>query len=75
MIGRIAVIGAEPQVAGFALAGALTVPARTAEDARAAWAALPTDVALVVLTADAAEALSDELRDPSASRLTAVMPA
>ena len=72
MPGRVAAIGEESRVGGFALAGALTVPARTADEARTAWAALPPDVALVVLTAAAAEALADELGD--SPRLTAVMP-
>lgn len=74
MAGRIVAIGNESRVIGFALAGVLPVPVRTAADARAAWAALPTDVALVVLTPAAAEALAEELSHPSV-RLAAVMPA
>lgn len=73
MPGRVAALGEEPLVAGFALAGALVVPAGTAVEVVSAWAALPSDVALVVLTPAAAAALGDELPGPS-SRLTAVMP-
>jgi vacuolar-type H+-ATPase subunit F/Vma7 len=72
--GRIAAIGAEPRVAGFALAGVVPIPTGTAQDVRAAWAALPDDVALVLLTPEAAEALAAELADPAPPRLTAVMP-
>jgi hypothetical protein len=68
------VLGAEPRVVGWALAGVLPVPVGTRDEARAAWAALPGDVALVLLTADAAEALAAELADPTSDRLTAVMP-
>ena len=74
MAGRVAAIGEEPRVVGFALAGVLTLPARTPEEVVAAWAALPTDVALVVLTPAAAAALTEELADPSTTRLAAVMP-
>jgi vacuolar-type H+-ATPase subunit F/Vma7 len=72
--GRIAAIGQEHRISGFALAGGLSVPTGTAQGVRAAWAALPDDVVLVLLTPEAAEALADELADPSSSRLTAVMP-
>lgn len=74
MADRIAAIGEEARVVGFALVGVLALPAPTAEDAVAAWAALPADVALVVLTPEAAAALADELADPASSRLAAVMP-
>jgi vacuolar-type H+-ATPase subunit F/Vma7 len=72
--GRIAAIGEESRVIGFALAGALAVPARSATEVHEAWSALPDDVALVLLTPEAAAALADELADPSSSRLAAVMP-
>ncbi len=69
-MGRVAVIGAEPLVQGFALAGAVLAPAEDPAAVRHAWAALPADVVLVVLTADAADALDGE----NAGRLVAVMP-
>lgn len=74
-MGRVAVLGEEPRIQGFALAGALVVPAATADAVRAAWAGLPEDVVLVVLTAAAAEALDGGPGDPDGTRLTAVMPA
>ena len=73
-MGRIAAIGAEHRVQGFALAGALLVAAETPDAVRSAWAALDPDVTLVILTPSAAAALGDRLDDPSSTRLTAVMP-
>lgn len=70
---EVAVIGAQPHVAGFALAGARVVPAETAEQVRAAWAALPSTVGFVVLTRTAAEVLAADVRQPNAP-LTVVMP-
>ena len=43
---------------GFALAGARIFPAENAQEARAAWRALPDSVAVVILTAAAAAALA-----------------
>jgi vacuolar-type H+-ATPase subunit F/Vma7 len=71
--GSIVALGEEALVAGFALAGAHTVAAATADDVRAAWQALPSDVALVVLTAAAGAALEDRLGRPE-SPLWVVMP-
>lgn len=73
--GRIAAIGEEARIAGFALAGAATLVAESPEAARAAWAALGEDVVLVLLTPPAADALGTELTDPASPRLTAVLPA
>ena len=70
--GRVAVLGEEPRVQGFALAGALVLVAGDAAAVRSRWAALPTDVPVVVLTPGAAAALRDRLPDPH--RLTVVMP-
>jgi vacuolar-type H+-ATPase subunit F/Vma7 len=70
---EVAAIGAMPQVGGFALAGARVYPADTAEQARAAWDALPDTVAVVILTEAAAEALGAE-RAPPPTPLTIVMP-
>jgi vacuolar-type H+-ATPase subunit F/Vma7 len=56
---RVAVIGAGPRVGGYALAGVLVVEAATAAGVRAAWRDLPADVGLVLLTAEAAEALAE----------------
>ena len=69
---RVAVVGEQVRVQGYALAGAQVLVAEDAPAVRAAWASLDGDVAVVVLTDRAAAALGDELerRWP----LTVVMP-
>jgi vacuolar-type H+-ATPase subunit F/Vma7 len=57
-MGRVAAIGEDVRVQGFALAGVLVLPGDTPADARASWAALPADVDVVILTPSAAEALT-----------------
>lgn len=54
-----AVIGEAVRTEGFALAGAVVLTAEDAEQAHAAWHALPDDVAVLVLTARAAAWLGD----------------
>ena len=56
---RVAVIGEEARVRGFALAGALVFAAEDPAGARAAWRSLPPDVAVVVLAPRAAGWLRD----------------
>lgn len=56
-MGTVAVIGEETRVRGFGLAGAVVLVADTPAAARAAWAALPRDVSLAILTPAAASAL------------------
>jgi vacuolar-type H+-ATPase subunit F/Vma7 len=56
---RVAVIGEEARVRGFALAGALVLAAEDAAEARAAWRSLPPDVAVAVLSSRAAGWLRD----------------
>lgn len=56
-MGRVAVIGEGTAVAGYALAGALVLTAEDAAAVRSAWAGLPDDVVVVVLTAAAERAL------------------
>jgi len=53
-VSRAAVIGEAMRVEGYALAGAVVYPAEDADQARAAWRSLPSDIAVVVLTARAA---------------------
>ena len=73
-MGRVAAIGAPGRrLGGFALAGALVLPAEDDDAVRGAWAALPADVAVVVLTAAAAAALGRPPR-PADAPLTVVMP-
>ncbi len=70
---EVAVIGRPSEVAGFALAGARVLPARTEAEAEAAWAGLTDAVSVVVHTAETARVLAEERRRPQAP-LTVVMP-
>jgi vacuolar-type H+-ATPase subunit F/Vma7 len=54
----VAVLGEAARTAWFALAGADVYPAEDASQARAAWASIDPDTAVVVLTPMAADALS-----------------
>ncbi len=72
-MGGIVVIGEPALVAGYAMAGATTMPARGPDEVRRAWEALPSGTTLVILTAAAADALGGRLN--KADPLTAVMPA
>ncbi|MBE1588922.1 V-type ATP synthase subunit F [Nonomuraea angiospora] len=67
---NVAVIGETVRVAGFRLAGAVVLPADTHDAARAAWASLGDDVAVVILTPEAAEAVGER----AGERTTVVMP-
>jgi vacuolar-type H+-ATPase subunit F/Vma7 len=58
--GGVAALGERARVVGFGLAGALVRVAESPDAVRAAWSALPGDVAVVVLTPAAAEALGAE---------------
>jgi vacuolar-type H+-ATPase subunit F/Vma7 len=72
-VARAAVIGEAVRTAGFALAGAIVLPAETSDEARAAWRSLPADIAVVVLTPRAAAWLGDEPRSRH-DVLSVVMP-
>ena len=67
---RIAVLGESPRIDGWALAGAVVLPAAGADAVQQAWEALPADVEVVVLTPGAAGALGERVGD----RLTVVLP-
>lgn len=71
--GAVVALGVPEELAGFALAGAVLVPARSAVEALQAWEDLD-DAVLVVLTAQAAAWLGTR---PTASDLplTVVVPA
>lgn len=69
----VAVIGSAELVSGFALAGARTYAVRDAEEARATWQHLPPTVAVVLLSAAAADAIGDATRARGAP-LTARLP-
>lgn len=72
-MGTVAVIADPLEGQGFALAGALVLPAADAAAAREAWRRLPPDVLLVLLSAVAAAAIGEQaLRESDLP--TAVMP-
>ena len=76
-MGRVVAIGGEIEIAGFALAGVELHPVADAEAAREAWAALATDVTLVIVTASVARALDVDRatsRPESAPPLRVVIP-
>lgn len=72
-MGRVAVLGEETSVAGYALVGAVTLCAEDAQAVRAAWAGLPRDIDVVILTARAAAALGTAPTE-TMHPLTVVMP-
>lgn len=72
-MGRVAVIGEEVVVSGYALVGAVVVVAEDASQVRDGWDALAAEVEVVVLTARAAEALGTA-RTETMHPLTVVMP-
>ena len=69
----VAAIGERERVQGFGLAGALTREAATPAEVRRAWSELPDDVAVVVLTPAAAQALATGQRRGTVP-LTVVLP-
>ncbi|MGY2061753.1 hypothetical protein ACW9HQ_43340 [Nocardia gipuzkoensis] len=71
-MGTVVAIGALEQIRGYGLAGVRVVAAPDAEAVRCAWSELEPTVSLVILTADAACALSGD--PPSGLPLVAVMP-
>ncbi len=72
-MGAIVVLGESILVDTFALAGATVARADDPAAVRRAWAALPSDVAVVVLTASAAAALG-AVDTTSGDVLTIAMP-
>ena len=66
-------LGEAVRVAGFALAGATVFVAESPDAVCRMWATLPEDVAVVILTSDAAAALPAEAVAPEGV-LMAVMP-
>jgi vacuolar-type H+-ATPase subunit F/Vma7 len=70
----LVVIGETTRVRGYALCGATVLPADTDAGVRERWANLPTDVAVVVLTPSAREALTDALAELGDTPLVVTMP-
>jgi vacuolar-type H+-ATPase subunit F/Vma7 len=60
-VSTVVALGEAHRVEGFALAGAEVVNAADASAVREAWAALPADVAVVILTPTAADALPPDV--------------
>lgn len=69
-MGSVVAIGADNEIAGFALAGVEVHPVGDDDAARLVWEALPGDVSLVILTATVARALDAAPAGP----LRVVMP-
>ena len=61
------------RIAGFALGSATVIAAATPDDVRHAWATLPLDVAVVVLTPEAEAALGSAF-ERTDNVLSVVMP-
>jgi len=72
---KIVVLGESVVVDGFALAGAVVVHAGDPDAVRKAWATLPTDTAVVVLSAAAAAVLDTAADARNDGILTIAMPA
>jgi len=64
-VSRVVGIGAELELAGYALAGVEVEAAEDPDSTARAWAELGPDVSLVLLTADAAVALPDRSDRPN----------
>jgi vacuolar-type H+-ATPase subunit F/Vma7 len=72
-VGKVVVLGELVRVQGYALAGAVVAVAECPEDVRRAWDQMARDVALVVLTPAAAEALGEATTLRAREPLTVVM--
>jgi vacuolar-type H+-ATPase subunit F/Vma7 len=70
---RVAIIGASTRVEGYGLGGAAVLVAETEEEVRAAWNGLAADVAVVILTQEAARVLGPR-DDGSEAPLSVVLP-
>jgi vacuolar-type H+-ATPase subunit F/Vma7 len=72
-MGQVVVLGEPVRVMGYALAGALAIEAEGQDVARA-WASLPSDTSLVVLTPAAARALGEAVLTERGDPLIVTMP-
>lgn len=72
-MGQVVVLGEPARVMGYALAGALAIEAEGKEVARA-WASIPSDTTLVVLTPSAARALGQAVLAQRRDALIVTMP-
>jgi vacuolar-type H+-ATPase subunit F/Vma7 len=60
-VGLLVVLGEAARVDGFALGGATVIVAESPDAVRRAWTSLPEDVAVVMLSHQAAVALGDDV--------------
>ena len=75
-MGRLVVLGEAVRVDGYAMAGATVIPAEDPASVRAAWAGLPADTSIVVVTARADDVLRGAGLVPArGDALVVVMPA
>lgn len=72
-MGRIGVLGDRHRIQGFAMAGVEAFAAQTEDDLTATWQNLPSDLAVLILTPQAATALAERLRERR-DLLVAVLP-
>jgi vacuolar-type H+-ATPase subunit F/Vma7 len=63
-MGSVAAIGEDALIRGFALAGVLVLPAAEPAEVAAAWAQLPADVDVVILTERSRSTISDDVSHP-----------
>lgn len=70
----MAAVGEVARLHGFALAGVAVLAAEDAAAARAAWARLDGDVAVVILTPAAARAVADLVEESSDGPFPVVLP-
>jgi vacuolar-type H+-ATPase subunit F/Vma7 len=63
-MGAVAAIGEEPLIRGLALAGVRLYPAADAAEVAAAWAGLPDDIDVVIVTRRARAALPEQTEHP-----------
>jgi vacuolar-type H+-ATPase subunit F/Vma7 len=70
---RIAALGERSRIQGYSIAGVEVMPAGTADAAVAAWRTLPSHVAVLILTPQAAAALAGRMSERP-DVLVAVLP-
>jgi hypothetical protein len=63
-MGSIVAIGESVRIQGLALAGVVLLPADSAAEAVASWAALPEGTSVVILSPRAAQALAEAPAGP-----------
>jgi vacuolar-type H+-ATPase subunit F/Vma7 len=73
-VSRIAVLGEAVRTEAFALAGAFVMVADSPDAVRTAWRSLPDDVAVVVMTPLAADALGGTVAEGRANTLIVTLP-